>query len=396
MISLKSKQEIELMRRAGKITAAARALAGEMVTPGVTTQEIDQAVYQFIKSQGAEPSFLNYQGYPASVCVSVNDEVIHGIPGKRVLREGDIVSIDVGAFKDGFHGDCAATFACGVISEEAKRLIQVTRQSFFEGLKFAREGYRVPDISRAIQAYVEENGFSVVRSFVGHGVGKELHEDPEVPNFGRAGRGPRLVAGMTLSPACREETNFGDLAADAAASAATSWLWQQESEELTALYCKVLHRSAHTEGQLRRAAGFGDKGIVTGAAVCHSLGLRHADHGQCPVFFGRSSACCQQQSQTHTTKFCFYFLLHNSFTSACNHCRKSKAKPEGYGRILTQAKFRATETEKMPIERRTCLFSAPPPDKFRKSPTPALVFSSYLCPKPKKQNELWQRTKESY
>ena len=199
MITLKSKQEIELMRRAGKITAAARALAGEMVTPGVTTQEIDQAVYHFIKSQGAEPSFLNYQGYPASVCVSVNDEVIHGIPGKRVLREGDIVSIDVGAFKDGFHGDCAATFACGEISEEAKRLIQVTRQSFFEGLKFAREGYRVPDISRAIQAYVEQSGFSVVREYVGHGVGRNMHEAPEVPNFGPAGHGPRLQPGMTLA-----------------------------------------------------------------------------------------------------------------------------------------------------------------------------------------------------
>ena len=177
MITLKSQQEIELMRRAGKITAAARALAGEMVTPGVTTQEIDKAVFRFIKSQGATPSFLHYHGYPASVCVSVNDEIIHGIPGKRVLREGDIVSIDVGAFKDGFHGDCAATFPCGRISEEAQRLIAVTRQSFFEGLKFAREGYRVPDISRAVQTYVEQNGFSVVREYVGHGVGRAMHEE---------------------------------------------------------------------------------------------------------------------------------------------------------------------------------------------------------------------------
>ena len=165
MITLKSPHEIELMRRAGKITAAARALAGEMVTPGVTTQEIDHAVYHFIRSQGAVPSFLHYQGYPASVCVSVNDEIIHGIPGKRVLREGDIVSIDVGAYIDGFHGDCAATFACGEISQEARRLIAVTRQSFFEGLKFAREGCRIPDISRAVQRYVEENGFSVVREY---------------------------------------------------------------------------------------------------------------------------------------------------------------------------------------------------------------------------------------
>ena len=200
MITLKSSHEIQLMRQAGKITAAARALAGEMVAPGVTTHEIDKAVYRFIKSQGAVPSFLNYNGFPASVCISVNDEVIHGIPGNRVLREGDIVSIDVGACKDGFHGDCAATFVCGAASDEAKRLIEVTRQSFFEGLKYAREGYRVPDISGAIQRYVEENGFSVVREYVGHGIGSKLHESPEVPNFiqPRAGR-PRLLRGMTLA-----------------------------------------------------------------------------------------------------------------------------------------------------------------------------------------------------
>ena len=199
MITLKSQQEIELMRRAGKITAAARALAGEMVTPGVTTQEIDKAVFRFIKSQGATPSFLHYHGYPASVCVSVNDEIIHGIPGKRVLREGDIVSIDVGAFKDGFHGDCAATFPCGRISSEAQRLIAVTRQSFFEGLRFAREGYRVPDISRAVQTYVEQNGFSVVRDYVGHGVGRAMHEDPEVPNYVESRQRPRLLRGMTIA-----------------------------------------------------------------------------------------------------------------------------------------------------------------------------------------------------
>ena len=151
MIILKSNHDIELMRRAGKITAAARALAGEMVAPGVTTHEIDKAVHQFIKSQGAVPSFLNYHGYPGSVCISVNDEVIHGIPGSRVLKDGDIVSIDVGAYKDGFHGDCAATFICGEASGEAKRLIEVTKQSFFEGLKYAREGYRLPDLSGAIQ-----------------------------------------------------------------------------------------------------------------------------------------------------------------------------------------------------------------------------------------------------
>ena len=199
MITLKSSHEIDLMRQAGKITAAARALAGEMVKPGVTTQEIDKAVEAFIRQQGAVPSFLGYSGYPASACISVNDEVIHGIPGKRVLQEGDIVSIDVGAYIGGFHGDCAATFACGQISEEAQRLIDVTRQSFFEGIKFAKEGYRVQDISAAVQTYVESHGFSVVREFVGHGVGAHLHESPEIPNFGRSGRGARLLRGMTLA-----------------------------------------------------------------------------------------------------------------------------------------------------------------------------------------------------
>jgi len=199
MITLKSAHEINLMRRAGKITAAARALAGEMVRPGVTTQEIDSAVEHFIRQQGAVPSFLNYNGFPASACISVNDEVIHGIPGNRVLREGDIVSVDVGAFVDGFHGDCAATFACGTIDPEAQRLIDVTRQSFFEGLRYAREGYRLYDISAAIQEYVESNGFSIVREFVGHGIGAHLHEDPAVPNYGRKGRGPRLLRGMTLA-----------------------------------------------------------------------------------------------------------------------------------------------------------------------------------------------------
>ena len=199
MITLKSSHEIDLMRQAGKITAAARALAGEMVRPGVTTQEIDKAVEEFIRKQGAVPSFLGYSGYPASACISVNDEVIHGIPGKRVLQEGDIVSIDVGAYIGGFHGDCAATFACGTTSDEAQNLIDVTRQSFFEGIKFAKEGCRVQDISAAVQAYVERHGFSVVREFVGHGVGAHLHESPEIPNFGRAGRGPRLLRGMTLA-----------------------------------------------------------------------------------------------------------------------------------------------------------------------------------------------------
>lgn len=199
MIHVKSSREIELMRQAGKITAAARSLARDMVAPGVTTQEIDKEVYRFITKSGAVPSFLNYAGFPASTCISVNDEIIHGIPGKRRIQEGDIVSLDVGAQFKGFHGDCAATFIAGTGSEEAKRLIEVTRQSFFEGIKFARQGYRVSDISHAIQQYVESFGFSVVREYVGHGVGSQLHESPEVPNYGQPGRGPRLIKGMTLA-----------------------------------------------------------------------------------------------------------------------------------------------------------------------------------------------------
>ena len=199
MITLKSAHEIEAMRLAGKITAAARALARDMVKPGVTTQQIDKAVYHFIKSQGATPSFLNYNGYPASVCVSVNDEIIHGIPGKRMLKEGDIVSVDVGAYIGGFHGDCAGTYPCGQVSDQALDLIRVTQQSFFEGLKFAREGYRLSDISHAVQEYVESHGYSVVREYVGHGIGRRMHESPEVPNFGNPGHGPRLLRGMTIA-----------------------------------------------------------------------------------------------------------------------------------------------------------------------------------------------------
>lgn len=187
------------MRRACKITAAARALAGEMVRPGITTKEIDIAVHDYIVSQGATPSFLNYSGYPASACISVNQTVIHGIPDSRVLKDGDIVSVDVGACWGGFHGDCAATFACGSIAPEAQKLIDVTKQSFFEGIKFARQGNRISDIGHAVQSYVESNGFSVVRDFVGHGVGKHLHEEPNVPNYGSPGKGPRIVRGMVIA-----------------------------------------------------------------------------------------------------------------------------------------------------------------------------------------------------
>ena len=209
MIHVKSSREIELMRQAGKITAAARSIARDMVAPGVTTQEIDKEVYKFITKSGAVPSFLNYAGFPASACISVNDEIIHGIPGERRIEEGDIVSVDVGACYKGFHGDCAGSFIAGAGSEEAKRLIEVTRQSFFEGIKFARQGYRVSDISHAIQQYVESFGYSVVREYVGHGVGSKLHEAPEVPNYGQPGHGPRLIKGMTI--AIEPMVNAGDV-----------------------------------------------------------------------------------------------------------------------------------------------------------------------------------------
>ncbi|NLB29948.1 MAG: type I methionyl aminopeptidase [Clostridiales bacterium] len=202
MIKLKSPMEIELMRRAGKITAAARALAGQMVTAGVTTLEIDSAVKNYIVSEGARPAFLGYNGFPNSVCISVNEQVIHGIPGKRMLCDGDVVSVDVGAVKDGFVGDCAATFIVGAGSADSKKLVEVTRQSFFEGIKFAKTGFRVSDISRAIQQYAEANGFSVVREYVGHGIGSKMHEPPEVPNYVETPRrrpDPRLIAGMTLA-----------------------------------------------------------------------------------------------------------------------------------------------------------------------------------------------------
>lgn len=200
MIRLKSNKELELMRQAGRITAAARAAAARAVRPRVTTGEIDKIVRKTIEKAGAKPSFLGYGGFPGSACVSINDEVIHGIPSRsRVIHEGDIVKVDVGAYINGFHGDCACTIPCGEVSEEARKLIAVTRQSFYEGIKFARKGNRISDISNAIQTYVEAQGFSLVRDYVGHGVGANLHEDPEVPNFGRPGHGVRLQPGMTLA-----------------------------------------------------------------------------------------------------------------------------------------------------------------------------------------------------
>ena len=203
-IYIKSKAEIEIMRQAGRITAGARSIARQAVAAGVTTKQIDKYVHEFIVKSGAKATFLGYAGFPASACVSVNDEVIHGIPGRRVIQDGDIVSLDVGATFKGMVGDCAGTFPCGEISEEAKKLIAVTRQSFFEGLRYAREGYRISDIGGAIQDYVESHGYSVVREYVGHGVGHQMHEAPEVPNY-RVDRGlsrranPRLVKGMTIA-----------------------------------------------------------------------------------------------------------------------------------------------------------------------------------------------------
>jgi methionyl aminopeptidase len=197
---LRTAKEIEMMRKACQISAEALQLAGEAVQPGITTYEIDQIAYRYIKKQGAEPNFLNYNGFPATACISINDEVIHGIPSKkRVLKEGDIVSIDLGAKVNGYNGDNAATFACGTISDEAKRLCDTTRESLYLGIEQAIAGNRIGDIAYAIQSYCEERGFSVVREYTGHGVGTHLHEDPSVPNYGTAGRGQRLLPGMTIA-----------------------------------------------------------------------------------------------------------------------------------------------------------------------------------------------------
>ena len=200
MIILKSTEEIRLMRDAGRIAATARAIGGEHCKEGVTTAQIDAVIRKTIRSMGGTPSFLNLYGFPGSACISINEEVIHGIPSDRVLKNGDIVKIDVGAFYKGYHGDCAATFAVGDVSAEATQLMEVTKQSFYEGIKAAeREGARLGDIGNTIQTYVESFGYSVVRDYVGHGIGKKVHEDPEVPNYGKAGRGIRLSCGMTLA-----------------------------------------------------------------------------------------------------------------------------------------------------------------------------------------------------
>lgn len=199
-ISIKSDKEIELMRESGRILAKVLKELEAHVRPGVSTLEIDRICYELIKSHGCTPSFLNYNGFPASICVSINDEVVHGIPDRdRIIKEGDIVSLDCGVIYEGYHSDAARTIPVGEISGEAKKLIEVTKQSFFEGIKYAREGMHLHDISEAIQKYVESFGFSVVRDLVGHGIGRNLHEEPQVPNFRQRSRGPRLAAGMTLA-----------------------------------------------------------------------------------------------------------------------------------------------------------------------------------------------------
>lgn len=199
MVIVKTATELAMLREAGRVSAQALRVGGEAVAPGVTTREIDKLIHDYIILQGATPSFLNYNGYPASACISVNDEVIHGIPGDRVLVEGDIVSIDVGACLNGYHGDNAATFPVGNVSEKARRLMDTTRESLELAIQQAVPGGRIGDISNAVQTYCEERGFTVVREYVGHGVGRNLHEDPEVPNFGRAGHGVRLVPGMVIA-----------------------------------------------------------------------------------------------------------------------------------------------------------------------------------------------------
>lgn len=200
MIVLKTGRELRIMKEACSISAGALEVAGKAVEPGVTTAEIDRLAEEYIRRRGGEPNFKNYEGYPATACISINNEVIHGIPSeKRKLRAGDIVSIDLGAKFDGYHGDNAATFACGDVSPEAKRLMDTTRESLYEGIRAACAGGRIGDIGHAVQSYVEARGYSVVRQFVGHGVGTHLHEAPEVPNFGTPGRGIRLMPGMTIA-----------------------------------------------------------------------------------------------------------------------------------------------------------------------------------------------------
>jgi methionyl aminopeptidase len=199
LIIVKSLQEIELMRQAGRIVAGTLQELAGAVRPGITTIQLDTLARQYIQKSGARPAFLGYHGFPATICTSLNEEVVHGIPGLRRLKAGDIISIDVGVFYKGYYGDAAATFPVGEVSPLAKRLLEVTRESLYKGIEKAYPGNRLYDISAAIQTYVESRGFSVVRSYVGHGIGSEMHEEPQVPNFGFPGKGPVLEAGMVLA-----------------------------------------------------------------------------------------------------------------------------------------------------------------------------------------------------
>ncbi|PAT02504.1 type I methionyl aminopeptidase [Candidatus Izimaplasma bacterium ZiA1] len=200
MVSIKSNREIEIMREAGRIVALAHQEVKKHIAPGISTYELDQIVEDVIKKQNALPSFKGYNGFPASACTSINNQVVHGIPDKNIiLQDGDIISIDIGAYYRGYHGDSAWTYPVGNISDEAKNLLKVTEESLFEGLKYAKAGNRLTDVSHAIQKHAEEYGYSIVREFVGHGVGRNLHEDPQIPNFGLPGKGVILKKGMTLA-----------------------------------------------------------------------------------------------------------------------------------------------------------------------------------------------------
>ena len=199
MVSLKTSKELSDMKLSCQISAQALKLAGELIRPGVSTAHVNKMVHEFIVSQGAKPTFLGYGGFPAACCISINDEVIHGIPSDQIIREGDIVSVDVGAAINGYTGDNAATFAAGAVSEEARKIMEVTEQCLYKAIEAAQPGNRLGDVGYAVQAYAESFGFAVVRDFVGHGVGKKLHEEPEVPNYGTPGRGLRLMPGMTLA-----------------------------------------------------------------------------------------------------------------------------------------------------------------------------------------------------
>jgi methionyl aminopeptidase len=198
-ITIKTEEQIEKMRAAGQILKDLDEILRDKIKPGVTTLELNEIADDFIRSRNAVPSFKGYGGYPGSICTSVNEEIVHGIPSKRKLKDGDIISIDMGSILDGFNGDCARTYGVGEISEEAQKLIDVTKQSFFEGIKFAKAGNHLHDISAAVQEYVEKYGFGVVRDYVGHGIGRHMHEDPAIPNYRQKNRGPRLVKGMCLA-----------------------------------------------------------------------------------------------------------------------------------------------------------------------------------------------------